>query len=197
MRIVIMQLILAALPLAPFISAEELVTPKTADQWIRVFNQPMQTKGIQKGFSVERDRQRAGAFIHFDTDSAKIKPDAFPLLEELGKALTTGLTDLVFIIVGHADERGTDQYNRDLSQRRADAVRRHLISHFPTTAQQLASMGLGESDPLCRGHQKTDWAWNRRVELRKARRKQGTIVALPDNTSYQVNCIQWPQQDWQ
>ena len=67
-------------------------------------------------------------------------------------------------IQGHADERGDDDYNLDLTERRAASVRRAL-ERAQRAAEQLKSHGYGETKPICKEHNETCWSKNRRVEF--------------------------------
>ena len=71
----------------------------------------------------------------------------------------------VFLIAGHADERGADSYNEALSRKRAEAVQRALVSRYGVPADCLVAKGYGERHPVLRGHTEESWEANRRVEL--------------------------------
>jgi outer membrane protein OmpA-like peptidoglycan-associated protein len=102
--------------------------------------------------------------IEFDFDSDRIKPDSFRVLGAMADALHNPvLLDNKFLIVGHTDAKGTRQYNLELSQRRADAIRGTLISVFRVPPQRLAAFGLGEEQLRDPAH--PDSAVNRRVQL--------------------------------
>ena len=66
---------------------------------------------------------------------------------------------------GHADERGTEEYNLQLSNRRASAVRKYL-SDLGVPAAKLDSVGFGENRPLVDAHTEEAWSTNRRVEFK-------------------------------
>lgn len=102
--------------------------------------------------------------IDFDFDSDRIKPASFQALGAMADALHHPvLLDDKFLIVGHTDAKGTRQYNLDLSQRRADAIRNTLITVFRVPPQRLAAFGLGEEQLRDPAH--PDAAVNRRVQL--------------------------------
>jgi peptidoglycan-associated lipoprotein len=67
-------------------------------------------------------------------------------------------------VQGHTDERGSDAYNLDLSDRRAASVRRYLTEHG-VTADRLQSHGYGETQPIDPSHGEKAWSKNRRVEF--------------------------------
>jgi peptidoglycan-associated lipoprotein len=82
-------------------------------------------------------------------------------LAECAKAQGLKLT-----LEGHADERGTEEYNLHLSNRRAAAVKRYL-SDLGVSAAKLETVGYGENRPADSGHTEDAWAANRRVEFKK------------------------------
>jgi outer membrane protein OmpA-like peptidoglycan-associated protein len=102
--------------------------------------------------------------INFDFDSAALNARTEPQLHSLGKALTSDeLAGSVIMLGGHTDGKGSDTYNHDLSERRAEAVKRFLTETYHIPAANLVSAGYGKegyknpSDPLA--------AENRRVEV--------------------------------
>jgi len=102
--------------------------------------------------------------INFDFDSAALNARTEPQLHSLGKALTSDeLAGSVIMLGGHTDGKGSDAYNRDLSERRATAVKRYLTEKFHIPAANLVSAGYGKegyknpTDPFA--------AENRRVEV--------------------------------
>jgi outer membrane protein OmpA-like peptidoglycan-associated protein len=73
--------------------------------------------------------------------------------------------DSLVDVYGHTDSTGADQYNMDLSQRRADAVSRYLISRGVSSAR-LQAKGMGESYPVADNNTAEGRAKNRRVEVK-------------------------------
>jgi outer membrane protein OmpA-like peptidoglycan-associated protein len=93
--------------------------------------------------------------ILFAFDSADILPEARPALDELGKALSDPkLKGGSFLIAGHTDAKGSDDYNLALSQRRAASVKEFLVETYKVDGGRLAVIGFGEEqlknkdDPL-------------------------------------------------
>jgi outer membrane protein OmpA-like peptidoglycan-associated protein len=102
--------------------------------------------------------------VRFDFGSAVITPQAIPQLMSLGRALSSPwLRNAAILIAGHTDARGDEAYNQALSERRAESVKRFLLSNFPVSAANLKAVGHGEArlvnqaDPFA--------AENRRVEI--------------------------------
>jgi peptidoglycan-associated lipoprotein len=67
---------------------------------------------------------------------------------------------------GHCDERGTEEYNLALGQRRADSVRSYLVSGG-ISPDRLKTISYGEEKPVDNGHDESAWAKNRRVQYHK------------------------------
>lgn len=85
--------------------------------------------------------------ITFEFDSARISREAFLVLQEIGAALKSDeLRGLRFLIEGHTDATGTLQYNMRLSARRADAVKRYLVSRHNLRVNRLLTTGKGATD---------------------------------------------------
>jgi outer membrane protein OmpA-like peptidoglycan-associated protein len=98
----------------------------------------------------------------FERDRATLRADARDRLTPVADALrATGQTA---VIAGYTDSRGSDEYNRDLSQRRADAVRDFLIGEG-VPAEQIVSEGRGETNPIATNATAEGRAYNRRVEI--------------------------------
>ena len=73
---------------------------------------------------------------------------------------------LRFTLEGNADERGTEEYNMVLSQKRAASVRKYLVD-LGVSGGALDTVGYGENKPAVNGSNEEAWAANRRVEFRK------------------------------
>lgn len=101
--------------------------------------------------------------VHFDFDRAALRPDAFGALDADVAALKER-GDVKVEVAGHTDSRGSDEYNVNLSQRRAEAVRNYLISKG-IAADRLTAKGYGESQPVADNATDEGRFKNRRVEL--------------------------------
>jgi outer membrane protein OmpA-like peptidoglycan-associated protein len=108
---------------------------------------------------------KAGALINFDYDSAKINSVSLPLLDEFGKALKNNLPDVVILIAGHADSRGSHDYNQTLSEQRAKAVVEYLKTSHGISPNKLLSKGFGETQPIIDNDTEENRSLNRRVEF--------------------------------
>jgi outer membrane protein OmpA-like peptidoglycan-associated protein len=86
--------------------------------------------------------------IQFDYNSADIRPSSMPAVEELGKALANAsLKGSTFIVAGHTDAIGSEAYNQDLSERRADTIKRYLTEKYGINGSDLVTVGYGKSKP--------------------------------------------------
>ncbi len=101
--------------------------------------------------------------VYFDFDKSEIKPDARSIIEAHAKYLSENRSASV-TLEGHADERGTREYNVALGERRANAVRQ-LMSLLGASGQQLRTVSYGEERPVCTEHNESCWSQNRRVEI--------------------------------
>lgn len=113
--------------------------------------------------------------VHFETDKAIIKPESYGLLSQVARVMIEHPEILTVSVEGHADERGSDSHNLDLSTRRARAVLEFLVK-AGVSAQRLESRGFGESRPIAEGSDEEAWAKNRRVEFVITRRADLTMT---------------------
>ncbi len=105
----------------------------------------------------------AGDTVYFDYDKAAVKSSELPKLGAVADHLKSH-PDVNLKIAGHADERGTEEYNRALSERRALAVREQLINKG-VSADRITTEPYGEDKPADPGHDEAAWAKNRRGEF--------------------------------
>lgn len=103
--------------------------------------------------------------FYFDFDQSQVKPDAVVALRGHAKYLVSNPSAKV-VLEGHADERGTREYNMALGERRAQAIARVLTVNG-VSSSQIELVSFGEEKPVVMGHDKSSWAQNRRVELKR------------------------------
>lgn len=101
--------------------------------------------------------------IYFDSDAVQISPESLEILEQHGEFLSLH-PQSTLRIEGHADERGSREYNLGLGERRAQAVRSVLLVQG-ASAGQLTTVSYGEERPAVFGSDESAWVMNRRVEL--------------------------------
>ncbi len=102
--------------------------------------------------------------IHFDFDKYFIREDAKPVLQTNAEWLNT-YKSLRILIEGHCDERGTEEYNLALGERRAKSTFDYLVS-LGISADRIRTISYGESQPLDPGHNEVAWEKNRRAYFR-------------------------------
>ena len=145
------------------------------------------TPGTQRDFT-----QNVGDIVYFTSDSVDLTPEATQTLLKQSQWLQQ-YPQFTITIEGHADERGSDDYNVKLSQRRADAVRAYLMA-AGVAAERLKTAAFGKSKPEIKaqgaaldgeGH-----AQNRRVVFAPAA-DSGCILALEERPSDPLALTCW------
>jgi len=102
--------------------------------------------------------------VYFETDQWVLRNDARTSLKVRAAAIQQHPEWGVVTIQGHCDERGTDEYNIALGDRRATAVKRYLMD-LGVPASRLATVTYGEDRPAVPGHDEAAWRLNRRTEF--------------------------------
>ena len=101
--------------------------------------------------------------VTFDTDSSALRPQFFGVLNSVGKVLTE-YDKTVVEVAGHTDSTGSDSYNMQLSQRRANTVGEYLYTQG-IMDQRIISVGMGEHHPIADNSTPEGRQLNRRVEI--------------------------------
>jgi peptidoglycan-associated lipoprotein len=115
------------------------------------------------GKSTEAVRTLLATMIHFDYDKAIIRGGDAAVLDQKVAILQTNPA-LRIRISGHCDERGSDEYNLALGNRRATAAKQYLVSHG-IDPSRIETVSYGEERPIASGHDEDAWAQNRRDEF--------------------------------
>jgi len=102
--------------------------------------------------------------VFFDYDRMAIRKDAIPILEQNAKVLLRRYPNREILIQGHCDERGTEEYNLILGERRARAVKNYLID-LGVKASQMRVLSLGKSQPFCPQRSYVCFGLNRRAHF--------------------------------
>jgi len=145
-------------------TADATATETDADS-----TQAVDTAGVN-GESMEAEAAQAQAALleqtvfYFDFDESSIKSEGKAALMAHASYLASNPSAKV-VLEGHADERGTPEYNLALGERRAMAVRRFLMANGASSAQ-LKVVSFGEERPAVMGHTEDSYAQNRRVEVK-------------------------------
>jgi peptidoglycan-associated lipoprotein len=101
--------------------------------------------------------------VYFEFDSTDINSDGQAIVSRFAKYLA-GKPSAKLRLEGHADERGTREYNVGLGERRANAVQQALVAGG-ASASQISVVSYGEERPADPGHDESAWGKNRRVEI--------------------------------
>ena len=101
--------------------------------------------------------------IHFDFDKYEIRPEDAKVLDADATWLKSRPNDLV-LIEGHCDERGTNEYNLALGERRAKATMSYLVGQG-VQGGRITLISYGKEHPACTTHDEGCWATNRRAHL--------------------------------
>ena len=115
--------------------------------------------------------------IYFDFDKSTIRPDAAATLDKKLPYLTAN-PGMRIRIEGNADERGSDEYNLALGQRRAASAKRYLVDHG-IAADRFDLVSYGEERPVCTEHNEACWQQNRRDDFRIVTIGSDQIVVPP------------------
>ncbi len=110
-----------------------------------------------------RELERLGMIIYFDYDRAEIKPEYVSVVAAHARFLNGNASRKVRL-EGHADERGSREYNIGLGERRAQAVRRALLLQGVGEVQ-ITTVSYGEERPAAAGNDETAYGRNRRVQI--------------------------------
>ncbi len=133
-----------------------------------VLNTDGQEAILINGFSVKEPSDMESndllKSVFFDFDKAEIRPDQYLTLEDNLKYLIEH-SDLYILLGGHADERGSREYNLGLSERRAGAVKDYLVEKG-IDPSKIMIFAYGEDYPVRIGHDEGAWSFNRRVDLK-------------------------------
>jgi peptidoglycan-associated lipoprotein len=114
--------------------------------------------------AMNQDRDKLAAYtVHFKFDSAVVQDSEQANVASVGQALTSDPT-VKLLIEGHCDERGTEEYNRSLGERRALALREALAKDG-IDPMRVRTISYGKDKPADPGHDEAAWAKNRRGEF--------------------------------
>jgi len=106
--------------------------------------------------------------VYFDYDRAIIRDDQKPTLRGNSSAIVSRDEWRTIVVEGHCDERGSEEYNLALGERRANGVKQYL-ANLGVPSSRMDTVSFGESKPAVQGHDESAWKWNRRAEFRVIR----------------------------
>lgn len=118
------------------------------------------------GSEVLWDSARGLQIVYFDYNSYALRDDALQTLRSNADKIKRE-PSVVIQIEGHCDERGTQEYNLALGEKRALATREHLMN-LGVSGDRLITISYGEEDPKALGHDESSWSQNRRSQFNRA-----------------------------
>jgi outer membrane protein OmpA-like peptidoglycan-associated protein len=159
---------------------EQIRNPK-AEQLVRGLRdslyQPLKVAALSSGSGPGRTQQRSAAAvtsskpsvniqINFVEDSTEVDAQTRPNVAILARALADpSLAGGRFMFVGHADVRGTDEHNMELSRRRSQALSQAIVELEPGLAGRIDTTGRGEAEPLDPSATENAYRANRRLQV--------------------------------
>ena len=102
--------------------------------------------------------------IYFDYDRSEIRSDARSVLRDNATAINANEAWGVVTVEGNCDERGSEEYNLALGERRANAVKRYLTD-LGVPSNRMRTVSFGEARPAVPGHDESAWRYNRNAEF--------------------------------
>ena len=151
---------LTSFNLAPAFAQDEL----SSDDIVNALTPKEASRGLKVTETNKDEAPSISMRVQFAYDSDELENEAILSLRALGAALRDPrLKDYKFEIIGHTDAKGSDEYNLELSKRRAASVVEHLVFFHNVDRDRLVAIGMGEQDPV--NTSDPDAAENRRVEI--------------------------------
>jgi peptidoglycan-associated lipoprotein len=147
---------------APEEKASQASTQPAAQPATAPTTAPAQTSNGQEELDRAMEALR-NVSVFFEFDSATLTSEAREKLSAVGNVLAR-YPDLKVRIEGNCDERGTEQYNLALGQRRADSAK-HYLTDLGVKPAQLAAISFGAEKPRATGHDEEAWQQNRRADV--------------------------------
>ncbi len=102
--------------------------------------------------------------IYFDFNKAEVRSDARAVLKANAEIILANRSLGSITLQGNCDERGSEEYNLALGERRAASVKQYLVD-LGVPASRLRTVSFGESKPAVMGHMESAWRWNRRTDF--------------------------------
>ncbi|MDO9529733.1 MAG: OmpA family protein [Syntrophales bacterium] len=138
---------------------------KGALEWLGLLKKEEKEKGIKDINLADYLSSKKAPIVYFDFNLADIKPSYYALLDEIGTVLKRNLPKVSIIVAGHADIMGSEEYNDDLSLKRAKATMNYLIEVHEIAPQRFILKAYGRSNPVAPNDTEEGRALNRRVLL--------------------------------
>ena len=153
-----------SLSISPAEQAREAETKKFVDTLRNRTSRSLSSNEREQIVAIAQDKPKIDIEIRFDFNSANISKSAMGNVEALGKALSdASIKGSSFVLAGHTDAVGGVEVNQDLSERRADTIKRYLVEKYKLAPETIVTAGYGKTR-LKNASQPTA-AENRRVEV--------------------------------
>jgi peptidoglycan-associated lipoprotein len=107
--------------------------------------------------------------VYFDYDRSSVREDQKGTLRSNSQQINSHSEWATVVVEGHCDERGSEEYNLALGERRATSVKTYL-TNLGIPAARVDTVSFGESKPAVQGHDESAWKWNRRGEFKVIKR---------------------------
>jgi peptidoglycan-associated lipoprotein len=107
--------------------------------------------------------------VYFDYDRSNVRDDQKATLRGNASQVNAHNEWRTVVIEGHCDERGSEEYNLALGERRANSVKMYM-QNLGIPAARMDTVSFGESKPAVQGHDESAWKWNRRAEFKVTKR---------------------------
>ena len=117
-----------------------------------------------KAVTIAGNKITLRAPIYFEATKPVLKSESLPLLDQLAATLVADKKIALVEIQGHTDSRGNDEWNLQISEKRAKAIESYLVSKG-VDAKRLRAKGYGETKPLDKHANAKAWAKNRRIDF--------------------------------
>jgi peptidoglycan-associated lipoprotein len=151
-------------PAPPVVTEEEAQPVEEVEEAPAVAKPTLSEEEIFRAKTLEElNKEQPLQMIHFDFDKYNIRDDAKPVLEKNAEWLRKHPTVRI-LIEGHCDERGTEEYNLALGEKRAKATMDYLVA-LGISPSRIKTISYGKSMPLDPGHNEVAWAKNRRAQF--------------------------------
>jgi peptidoglycan-associated lipoprotein len=140
-------------------SAEDEAARREAEEMRRA----REARQRQEAASMSEEARRAAfedEHIHFDFDKYVLTPQAMMILDDKAAYLREH-SGVRVLVEGHADDRGSNEYNLALGDRRANSAKNYLVKSG-VAASRITTISYGEEQPLCRQQNESCWSRNRR-----------------------------------
>lgn len=128
----------------------------------RLQEERLREEAIARRESAEKEAF-VNELIHFEYDKSRLLPEAKAILKNKAKWLLANAGANV-VIEGHCDDRGTNEYNMALGDRRAQSAKNYLVD-LGVPSRRLTTISYGEERPLAFGQNESAWAKNRRAQF--------------------------------